>query len=380
MFRGKKPKITKNTQNFPVKYIPSMSRRDFVKLLGLGLAGSAVACTPKPIREVIASLTPEPTGTHTSIPTATHTPESTATNTPEPTKTNTPEPTPLYEIPDDAPDYLKAKVEELSNGGLPLKVEVNPSYSKEDEGKSKYMISSKNREGVYETMAFADENTETIRITTAMNEPYKFPSGEMVPSEDGVLINDKQGDKLLEWKDGKWVADKILYLAAGESPKALVGEDDANKNFAQCPYDVNGEAPITGVIKKGIGPADQKSFVAILIDKNTVGFYDPNGYLFQYQIKHDDYYQRINVGVCRYTNGSPLCTINYTWDDASDMLAEWSEEKKTKLIAFEALYEPKDDDFQFVENLTNAIETGTGYPDVFDGTIPVLVLREYSIR
>ncbi len=74
----------------------SLSRRDFLKLTAPGIAALLTACAPKPIKDVIRTLTPppltksSPTPDLTPTPTFTPTPTSTPTETAIPTETATP--------------------------------------------------------------------------------------------------------------------------------------------------------------------------------------------------------------------------------------------------------------------------------------------------
>jgi peptidoglycan/xylan/chitin deacetylase (PgdA/CDA1 family) len=67
-----------------------LSRKDFLKFAGLGVASAVLIGCEKQVAAVLPTLTPSPAPTVTPLPSATSTP--TLTATPEPTATSTPEP------------------------------------------------------------------------------------------------------------------------------------------------------------------------------------------------------------------------------------------------------------------------------------------------
>lgn len=91
--------------------------------------------SPKPAKEVKATLTPtpEPTATPTPEPTATPTPEPTVTPTPEPTATPTPTPEPeTVEISVDTRNHIKELLDDYVDSGEKKQKKIKKKLKKED--------------------------------------------------------------------------------------------------------------------------------------------------------------------------------------------------------------------------------------------------------
>jgi hypothetical protein len=208
--------------------------------------------------------------------------------------------------------------------------------------------------GEYFPAGKIDIEENKFRIVTAKNEPYKVDLDRLVVQNRTLVILGDNSQKLLEFGDGGWEADKLLFLLA---PKPYSG----------FPYSKD-------LLPTGFGVREMTS-VLVNIEENgsvNVGFYENSGFLHTYELGLGN--QANVVGICETTaaNGDQMCKI-YSPDEALVILTNWYEKEMPRLLSFDLLSytDPT------TKQILNALKAGEGFPTAPEGyKIPANTIRE----
>lgn len=339
--------------------------------------GKAIENQPKVMEVTEAAIptriTVEPTIIETIQPTSTRTIEPTATKVPTPTRELLP--------PDAGPEEVVSKVNDLINAGFDI------TWTQNEDGNLDLYLPAEINEGEERKdekvlLATLEVESGSFSITTAKNEPFSLKPNQMEIVDGKLTISDERWgeEPILEFRNNEWESrdpGRILYLAAGENPSRL-----ENSDYDRLPNDVNGMEPITGV-KGRINSNSTRSFTVVLVDEDTVGFYDPYGMLHMYKIDLVGFSTvtggKIEISVCQPISYDTTKCKFYPLDEAIIILRNWSEKMLTRQINFDVPEVPYEPNYQFITRLIEACESGTGYPDESDGIFPVEELRRHTI-
>lgn len=227
----------------------------------------------------------------------TQAPTSTPSPSPPPTSTPTLEPTcEVHSIEEILPEDCPLALQKLNYDLQDLDILLSWQQS---EIENVLTLKAINESCEEEIIAYADIENGKFNITTERNEPYKFDFNKMAVVDEKLCILNSDGEKILSLDDnGEWVADTILYLAAGENPRLKT----PNPLYPDWPMAVDCRGLPTGIENLAGGISGQNGFdsydtTGIFIELDSqfdaesnigsgkVGFYDIYGYLHIYDFK-----------------------------------------------------------------------------------------------
>lgn len=230
----------------------------------------------------------------------------------------------------------------------------------------------------------------TISLVTEKNEPIDISSDRLEIIDGKIVIVMNEGeDKVLEFVDGRWVSDKLLYLAAGKGYYTYDGE--YVQRWKDYPRDIEGSALPTGIDGEPTreGEYNTQNLTAVLIgvigeDPNYpktairafIGFYDIQGVLHTYEMMVGNDEEEV-VGFCSASSERVVCWLPNI-REAEEMIVDWLKTSKSYQFHFAAtIYDNSDiqtgltsDINRFADvhrELIEAIKTGDNFPEPSEG-------------
>ncbi|OGM13701.1 hypothetical protein A3A76_02595 [Candidatus Woesebacteria bacterium RIFCSPLOWO2_01_FULL_39_23] len=278
-------------------------------------------------------------------------PSLTPTTQPSPAQTEAPVPTDYSPIPEVLNDKVQDKVIELKKKGVDIHIKVD------DVGDAHMSINMGKNNRLEWGLIKVDttpEKENNVFITTAKNEPVSFNFESFGVDNGDLVIKDKEGlygakgKVLLKFHEGNWVADRLLFLAAGPKPR---------------------------ICDNGLptGGADNL-LTGVLISSTAVGFYDKGGYL--HNVNHLGIEDKFGVvGLCKKeASGGGKCRIVKP-EVAQAALVEWDRNKIGRQIGLDVFVNRNEE----TKELADAIKSGENFPELSpDYSLPINTLYEWS--
>ncbi len=279
------------------------------------------------------------------------------------------------------PDYLGmgvpanvvSAIEVLSERGTDISLE--PTSNKDEFA---FIITNG---GVKKEAGYIDTENDTVSLTTAKSEPVTVSAEQVVQGDDSLsIVIDQFQNKILQLRNGEWVSDKLLYLAAGRD---FVRYSDWQ--LLDYPEDIEGDGlptaihgefiehggigvySVTGVLVDVLGYTDQEypnNLYAI------VGFYDKNGELHSYEamIGGDS---NTATGFCALTANASQCWVA-TASEIDTHIKDWLASSNTRQFYIDIQVSDDRDTTlardinkykDIHDKLIKAIQTGDNFPE-----------------
>jgi hypothetical protein len=190
------------------------------------------------------------------------------------------------------------------------------------------------------------KNDENLSIITVDNEPHSFHPDEIdVDEENNIVLTDPGGrytnstfTPRAYFIDGKWTTPAGVYLPAGPQAHLFIYERGGGYGDTALGPDGLGLPTAMSNLTRDLLGQEVVFAVVILLDKDTVGIYRPDGYFQHLDINIVEVKGNSgNISFCQFKkdNSGMTCTVA-TVDQGWKALEEWADSSvKAKFLQVE---------------------------------------------